>query len=139
MDFKLLNKFIITLITLYYQILNILALKTINNGYLKVDTIKLHNNLPINYEIIDLNELLSNDNPQRFLVKFVQTSSNLKIFKYLKYDDMTSKVLLSNKLDFIDLCNTTNNNKNLACNFNLQLIILNKNKFIELPIEILDV
>jgi hypothetical protein len=139
MDFKLL-KYLIILITFHNQIFTILSLSTINNGYLRADIVKLHNNLPINYEIADLNQLLNNTiskTPRRYLIKFVQTFSNSKIFKYIKYDDSTSKVIISNKLDINELCNFNSHGKHM-CSFNLQLIILNQNKFIEIPLEIVD-
>ena len=137
MDFKVL-KFL--LITLHYQIFAILALNTFNNGYLRTNTIKLDSNLPINYEIADLSELLNNNTPyktpKRYLVKFVQTISNSRILKYVKYDDAAGKILLSNRLDLNELCNITSAKQ--SCSFNLQLIVLNQNKFIEIPIEITD-
>ena len=139
MDLKLL-KLLIILITFHYQIFTILSLSTTNNGYLRADTVKLHNNLPINYEIADLNQLLNNSISKisrRYLVKFVQTFSNSKIFKYIKYDDSTSKIIISNKLNTNEICNLNTHSKQ-ACSFNLQLIILNQNKFIEIPIEIVD-
>jgi hypothetical protein len=128
MDFKFFLNFILIQLQFF-------TIQTINNGYLKTDTIKLNTNLPIKYEIADLNKLLK-DTTKPFLIKFVQTNTNSKLFKFINYDDQTGQILLTQKLNLNDLCNITSNKQ--TCQFNLQLIVLNRNKFIEIPIEIID-
>lgn len=97
--------------------------------YLKTDPISLEANAPIGTVILNIHDLFSKlTNSQQIMVKFLD--SRLK--PYIDYDASNGRVFISQNLNFYDICETTE----LNCKFNLQLIVLNKQQFIEIPIEL---